>query len=515
MGRFGHLTGLGPLHAPQHVELLPYALAKGRYRDAPTGHPFEDGTDHSRRSRGPQVPDHGQPHPRRHGESRFRPGGSGSGRGESHGNRNILSREAPLLRGARRALRLRPDVKLQLLQYSDHVPRAAHRARAPAFFLRSPLWLRHRPGPGDDRGRGQGHRKDPKRMVRRSARRGDHRRARPLRGPAGRGAEGVRGAAHQPRGREDTARAARRQHDHRRDRYGRVRDLSDDALSDLLRSHAYVAGADFNHYWAGRRVVGGRLSAREPDPGKPERDRSRAALERPILPAPRRGSPHVRPHPDAPRRQRLAGLAQQAGRQALAGNADRSGHESRVREQRRGLCQRCGLQRDLAIVLYKENQPSKLFRNWNAFAFTNHAFNYAGDLTYQGYEAQANATFANYWAADFRGSSFPKAYDDRLTRGGPLAAIPPGGRVAASLVSDSRKNYLFSGHVDYGWNDAGAHSARYSPSLTLHPTPSMLVRLEPSIQTIRDMAQYVATVPDPNAATFGTGTSSRRWTSTS
>jgi hypothetical protein len=132
--------------------------------------------------------------------------------------------------------------------------------------------------------------------------------------------------------------------------------------------------------------------------------------------------------------------------------------------------------------------------------FSNDSFNHDGDRTYQGYEAQGSGTFSNYWYGDFRGSWYPKALDDRLTRGGPLAAVPPGGRVAATIATDSRKSSLFNLHVDYAWNDAGGHSAKYGPSLTLHPAPSMLVRLEPSIQKIRDMAQYVATIPDPNAA---------------
>jgi hypothetical protein len=138
------------------------------------------------------------------------------------------------------------------------------------------------------------------------------------------------------------------------------------------------------------------------------------------------------------------------------------------------------------------------------FAFSNDAFHHGGDLTYQGYEAQGEGTFANYWYGDLRGSWYPKAYDDRLTRGGPMAGLPPGGRIAGTAITDFRKNYLFNLHVDYAWNDAGGRSAKYSPSLTLHPSPSMLVRFEPSIQWIRDMAQYVAAIPDPDAAaTYG------------
>ncbi|HYQ95710.1 MAG TPA: DUF5916 domain-containing protein, partial [Candidatus Eisenbacteria bacterium] len=156
------------------------------------------------------------------------------------------------------------------------------------------------------------------------------------------------------------------------------------------------------------------------------------------------------------------------------------------------------------LALYKQNKPGRIFHNWDAFAFTNHSFNYAGDLTYQGYEADAEGTFRNYWYGDTRVSWYPGGYDDRLTRGGPMSRVPPGGRVRFTVNSDFRKSYLASGQVNWTWDDAGGRSVQYNPSLTLHPSSSALLRFEPTIRVSRDMAQYVATVPDTTAAaTYG------------
>jgi hypothetical protein len=282
------------------------------------------------------------------------------------------------------------------------------------------------------------------------------------------------------------------------------RDLSDTALKSMLRSRATVGGLDFNHYWSGRRwsldgyVLGSRIRGSQ--------EAIAAAQENSVRYFQRPDADHLTFDPT---RTRLDGAAELLSLNKLGGKhwkgsltyQDLSpGFESNDVGYISGVDSR-GYS---SLIMYKEDQPSRLFRSWYAMAFSNDSYNHGGDLTYQGYEAQGSGTFANYWYGDFRGSWYPKAYDDRLTRGGPLAVVPPAGRVAATITSDTRKSYLFSLHADYWWNDAGGNSQKYTPSLALHPAPALLVRLEPNIQKIRDMAQYVTAVPDPNAtATFG------------
>ena len=282
------------------------------------------------------------------------------------------------------------------------------------------------------------------------------------------------------------------------------RDLSDPGLESMLRSRATVAGIDFMHYWAGRRwsldgyVQGSRIE------GSAE-----------AIAATQRSSAHYFQRPDAdhvefdPTRTHLTGISDlislnKLGGKHWKGNITYQDLSPGFESNDMGYISNVDTWGVSTLGMYKEDKPSRLFRNWYVMAFSNNAWNHGGNLQYQGYEAQGSGTFANYWYGDLRGSWYPKAYDDRLTRGGPLTRIPSGGRVAATVNTDSRQSYFFSLHSDFSWNDAGANAQRYSPSLTLHPAPSMLVRVEPSIQKIRDMAQYVTTVPDPNAtATYG------------
>jgi hypothetical protein len=125
-------------------------------------------------------------------------------------------------------------------------------------------------------------------------------------------------------------------------------------------------------------------------------------------------------------------------------------------------------------------------------------------MTYQGYEWLWDLTLNNYWSAAGRASSYPKAYDDRITRGGPLVARPSGGRVFLSVNTDSRKSYQLGLYVESNWDDAGTHSLTINPSLTLHPTTSLHISFQPTFFSNTDHGQYVTTHPDPTAtATYG------------
>jgi uncharacterized protein DUF5916 len=285
---------------------------------------------------------------------------------------------------------------------------------------------------------------------------------------------------------------------------GVTRDLHDDALASMLRSRAYTAGVDFRHFWAAHRwsvdgyVLGSRIEG------------SADAIAQAQL-APTR----YFQRPDAthltydPTRTSLTGEAELISLNKISGkhwkgNVTYQDLSPGFESNDIGYVSGVDTRGFSTLGMYKEDQPSRVFRNWYVMAFTNDSFNHGGDRTYQGYEAQGSGTLFNYWYADFRTSWYPKAFDDRLTRGGPLAVVPSGGRLSSNIMTDARKPWLFSIYGSWQWNDAGGYIQQYSPSLTLHPAPALLVRFQPNIQRIRDMSQYVAAVSDSNAAaTFG------------
>lgn len=283
-----------------------------------------------------------------------------------------------------------------------------------------------------------------------------------------------------------------------------VRDLSDPVLQSMLRSRAYAGGLDFNHYWAGRRwtvdgfLMGSHLRGSEPAIDRAQRSSVRY-FQRP-------DADHLRYDSTRTELSGAAGMfsVNKVGGRHWLGSLTYQDWSPGFEINDVGFMNAADSRGISMLALYKENKPGRILRSWDLFAFTNHSFNYAGDLTYQGYETQGEGTFLNYWYAQARASWYPGSYDDRLTRGGPLSRVPPAARVNATVTSDARKSYFLSAYVNYYWNDAGGHNAEYAPSLTLHPVPSMLFRFEPTLRKTRDMAQYVATVPDSTAAaTYG------------
>ncbi|HEY2924810.1 MAG TPA: DUF5916 domain-containing protein [Candidatus Eisenbacteria bacterium] len=283
-----------------------------------------------------------------------------------------------------------------------------------------------------------------------------------------------------------------------------VRDGSDSTLASMLRSRAFAGGIDFNRYWANRHwSLDGYLL------GSYVRG-SASAIDRT-----QRSSVRYYQRPDAdhlrydPTRTSLTGGAGQLSLNKIAGEhwigtATYQDWSPGFEINDVGYMNAADTRGFSWLALYKESKPGKIFQNWDAFAFSNHSFNYAWDLTYQGYEADAEGTFRNYWYGDTRISWYPGGYDDRLTRGGPMSRVPPGGRVRFTVNSDFRKSYLAGMQANWAWDDAGGRSAQMNPSLTLHPSSSVLLKFEPTIRISRDMAQYVATVSDPTAtATYG------------
>lgn len=283
-----------------------------------------------------------------------------------------------------------------------------------------------------------------------------------------------------------------------------VRDLRDPALGSMLRTRALAGGIDFNHFWDGRNwsfdgfLMGSRIGG------------SAAAID-----LAQRSSARYYQRPDAthlhydPARTALDGFAGLLSLNKIGGRhwlgcltyQDWSpGFEiNDVGFQNAADCRALS-----TLALYKEEKPGRLFRSYDVFAFSNHSINYGGDLTFAGYAAQAEATLRNYWSGSLRGTWYPGSFDDRLTRGGPMAQFPAGGNFTGTLASDSRKTYQVSLRSTYAWDIAGGWIISHNVSLGLHPTPSVLVRIEPGLRRSRDMAQYVEAVSDPAAArTYG------------
>src|SRR5690606_8153569 len=93
-------------------------------------------------------------------------------------------------------------------------------------------------------------------------------------------------------------------------------------------------------------------------------------------------------------------------------------------------------------VTYQQNRPNDLFRRWSLRFGPDFDFNYAGDLIRQISMLTFQSQLHNYWQTSMRLHYIAPVWNDRLTRGGPLARMPRGVLAGASVSTDPRRSYV-------------------------------------------------------------------------
>ena len=282
------------------------------------------------------------------------------------------------------------------------------------------------------------------------------------------------------------------------------RDLHDPALRNLLRSSAYVGGLDLNHSWKNRDWAFDASLAGSDVRGLPS-----------VIAATQQSSARYFQRPDArsfrfdPNRTSLSGYAGQValtkgGGLHWGGNVAYQVSSPGLEVNDLGF----GSQTDRRAVStdlhYQENKPGRSLRNWVVAGFTNQTWNYDGDIVFNNYAGFAEGTFNNFAGffvrSDFSGESF----DDRLTRGGPVARNPQSIATDLNFFSDRRKVYLWSIELSRSADVEGQAARSFSLELAVQPKPGVKFSFEPNLQKAHSLAQYVTTSSDPLATrTYG------------
>jgi hypothetical protein len=282
------------------------------------------------------------------------------------------------------------------------------------------------------------------------------------------------------------------------------RDLKDPELETILRSDAFTGGLDLNHYWGSRHWSVDAMLLGSSVRGGTE-----------VMASTQRSNPRYFQRPDAthvefdPNRTHLEGAAgllsvnKIAGKHGL-GSITYQDWSPGFEINDLGFQNAADFRALSTLALYKEDKPGKVFRSWDTFVFTNWAWNYGGDRTYVQYSGVVEGTWTNYWYGSLRGEWYPGNIDDKLTRGGPLSAIPPGAAVRASVTTDPRRFYTLNLNGATSWDDAGGHVHSASAALTVRPVSACRILFSPTFRKVRDMAQYIQTESDTTATeTYG------------
>ncbi|MEX0893258.1 MAG: DUF5916 domain-containing protein [Gemmatimonadota bacterium] len=153
---------------------------------------------------------------------------------------------------------------------------------------------------------------------------------------------------------------------------------------------------------------------------------------------------------------------------------------------------------------YVENTPGRIFRSYWISSRTAMDWNYGGDRTSGRTTLSFRGSFTNYWGGNVSLTRSFEAFDDRLTRGGPMAFDPAGYNVRMDLNSDSRKALSLRGNLNRSWGDSGGWRNAASVTLTARPAENWSVTVGPDVSRSRTSAQYVTSVADEHMpSTYG------------
>jgi hypothetical protein len=283
-----------------------------------------------------------------------------------------------------------------------------------------------------------------------------------------------------------------------------ARSLDSPELESALHASAWGAGLDFRHEWADRRwQLTGSLAGSHVR-GAP------AAIT-----ATQRQSHHYFQRPDADHLSvdegatSLSGysvgasVTRQAGerwRGAVAGALTSPGYE--VNDL--GFATRTDRRDVQASVTHQQNRPGDFIRDWQVTGLGRHEENFGGEAVLRVLGLEANTRHLNFWSAGLFVRHQLRTFDDRSTRGGPLMIRPAQSVVGLNVGTDPRRSRSLRVQASATSDEFDGYRWEAGAQLQLRPSPRWNLSAGPAFLRGRIPAQYLATVPDPEAeATFG------------
>ena len=156
------------------------------------------------------------------------------------------------------------------------------------------------------------------------------------------------------------------------------------------------------------------------------------------------------------------------------------------------------------VVGWRKPNPDRYTRSRSVYVARYLNWNFNRESQANGWYLTGSATLENYWSVDASVSLHSNAFDQTLTRGGPSMRLPGGGNVSGSVGTDSRQSIVASLSGYYSWNTAGGRGWDLTTSLTFKPSSKLQVSAGPEVTRTDALAQYVTRVDDPlAAATYG------------
>jgi Domain of unknown function (DUF5916)/Carbohydrate family 9 binding domain-like len=282
------------------------------------------------------------------------------------------------------------------------------------------------------------------------------------------------------------------------------RDAQTESLEAQLVNQAYVLGTDGHLFLDGRRdwVISGRVAGSVVAGTRAAVARVQLASQRYFQ---RPDTTHVR---FDPQRTSLAGwtgdlfLNKNSGNVTV--NAAAWGMSPGFETNDLGFSTQSDRGGGHGLVLFRKLQPDRWTRSRQISIAKWWTWNWDGDSQGDGVQTTANLQFLNYWRFNTTLGWSKDTWDDRLTRGGPTTVRPGIRTVNASIVSDGRQRLTFNAFGTLQERNFGNWTHTFGGGLSARPSDAVTISIGPQVLRAQQMAQYLATVPDPLAtATYG------------
>ncbi len=156
-----------------------------------------------------------------------------------------------------------------------------------------------------------------------------------------------------------------------------------------------------------------------------------------------------------------------------------------------------------ANIQYRETQPGSWFHSYSLNLSSSNGWNFDGDHVVAEYEIDADVTFKNYYGASIELRRRPRRLSDGLTRGGPLMGLGAAWDAELSLNGNFASNTNWNGGLRYIWDELDGSDIDLWASYLLRSGASWEFSIDPSFSVETNTRQYITSIDDGPASTFG------------
>ncbi|HEX6942254.1 MAG TPA: DUF5916 domain-containing protein [Gemmatimonadaceae bacterium] len=155
-------------------------------------------------------------------------------------------------------------------------------------------------------------------------------------------------------------------------------------------------------------------------------------------------------------------------------------------------------------VTYLENRPGSMWRRWQVNVQGRAERNYDWQSILNFVAANGFAQTLGYWSISANAQYFLKSFDDRLTRGGPLALRPRQVAANLSISSDGRKPVTFNTFAGGNKLEFGGWAWNVGTEVGIKTSSRWNLTVGPNFSKAYTPAQFVQSVADPTyTPTYG------------